>query len=63
VFGIWITLRTIPTTGPGTPPPIDRDSIRYHRMFLLYDRSIPVGFTPGHDHNVRDGILVQRVIR
>lgn len=63
VFGIWITLRTIPTTGTGTPPPIDRDAIRLHRMFLLYDRSIPVGFAPGHDHNVRDGILVQRVIR
>ena len=67
VFGIWITLRTIPTTGTttgaGTPAPIDRDAIRYHRMFLLYDRSIPVGFAPGHDHNVRDGILLQRVIR
>lgn len=66
VFGIWVTIRTMETTGPATgggAPPVDRDTTQYHRMFLLFDRSIPVAFEPGKNHNVRDAILLQRVIQ
>jgi hypothetical protein len=62
VFGIWVTVRTMETTGIGSPPPVDRDTVQYHRMFLLFDRSIPVAFEPGKNHNVHDAILLQRVI-
>ena len=33
-----------------------------HRAFYIYDRSIPVGFETGKDHNVENGILVRRYI-
>ena len=60
VFGIWITLRTIDTVPGGG---VDRETVSLHRMFLLYDRSRPVAFEPGRDHNVRDGIILERVLR
>lgn len=33
-----------------------------HRAFYLFDRSIPVGFERGKDHNVEDAILIRRFI-
>jgi len=60
VFGIWITLRTMDTVPGGG---VDRETVALHRMFLLYDRSRPVAFEPGRDHNVRDGIIIKRVLR
>jgi len=59
VFGVWVTLRTMESAG-GT---VDPDSAQYHRMFFIYDRSKPVAFEPGKDHNVRDGILLKRVLQ
>lgn len=63
VFGIWVTVRTMETTGTGSPPPVDRETVQQHRMFLLFDRSLPVAFEPGMDLNVRDAILLQRIIQ
>lgn len=60
VFAIWITLRTMDTLPGGG---VDRETVSLHRMFLLYDRSRPVAFEPGRDHNVRDGIILKRVLR
>jgi len=37
------------------------DSSR-HRAFYIFDRSIPVGFQRGEDHNVEDAILIRRFI-
>lgn len=54
LFAIWVTLRE--------QVPTDPDSVRYHRAFYIVDRSIPVGFEPGKDHNVRDTILLRRII-
>lgn len=54
VFAIWVTLRA--------RVPSDPDSVRYHRAFYIVDRSIPVGFEPGQDHNVRETILLRRII-
>jgi hypothetical protein len=54
VFGVWITLRqSIPN---------DPDSTRYHRAFYIVDRSIPVGFEEGKDHNVWDCVRLRRII-
>jgi hypothetical protein len=59
MFGVWITLRTMETTnGIGDP-----DSVQFHRMFLIYDRSRPVAYEPGKDHNVRDGIRLRRILQ
>jgi hypothetical protein len=54
VFGIWITLRESVANDP--------DSIKLHRAFYIFDRSIPVGFQPGKDHNVWDAVLLRRII-
>jgi len=54
VFGIWITVRESVANDP--------DSIKLHRAFYIFDRSIPVGFEPGKDHNVWDAVLLRRII-
>jgi hypothetical protein len=54
VFGVWITLRESVANDP--------DSIKLHRAFYIIDRSIPVGFQPGKDHNVWDAVLLRRII-
>ena len=33
-----------------------------HRGFYLFDRSVPVGYESGADHNLEDAILVERFI-
>jgi len=54
VFGVWITLRqSIPN---------DPDSVRYHRAFYIVDRSVPVAFEEGQDHNVWDCVRLRRII-
>jgi hypothetical protein len=36
--------------------------IRRHKAFYIFDRSIPVGYLPGEDLNVAEGILVERLV-
>jgi len=62
LFAVWVTLRTMERTPPPSPVS-DPDTVQYHRMFFIYDRSKPVAFEPGSDHNVRDGILLKRVLQ
>jgi hypothetical protein len=40
----------------------DTGEIVRHRAFYIYDRSIPVCFEPGMDHNYDKGILLKRFI-
>jgi hypothetical protein len=54
LFAVWITLRESVTGDP--------DSVRDHRAFYIVDRSIPVGFEEGRDHNVWDCVRVRRII-
>ena len=54
VYAVWITVREI--TGD------DPDTIRLHRGFAIVDRSVPVAHEPGRDHNVRDALVLRRVI-
>jgi hypothetical protein len=77
VYAIWLTVgyfevRPAATSGPGTPYPdgyelmqeigSDTGEIVRHRAFYIYDRSIPVGFERGKDHNFADGLLLKRFI-
>ena len=55
VYGVWITVRESVANDP--------DSIRLHRAFYVFDRSIPVAFEPGQDHNVWDAVLLRRIIQ
>ena len=54
VFAMWVTLRAM--------VPNDPDSVRYFRSFYIIDRSIPVAFENGMDHNVRECIRLRRII-
>jgi hypothetical protein len=61
VYAIWITMgffeaSTLREYGSRT------GDIRRHRAFYMYDRSIPVGYQPGTDLNVANGILVERLV-
>ena len=55
VFGVWITVRESVANDP--------DSIKLHRAFYIIDRSIPVAFEAGTDHNVWDAVLLRRIIQ
>jgi hypothetical protein len=40
----------------------DTGDIERHRAFYIFDRSVPVGFERGEDHNVENAILLKRFI-
>jgi hypothetical protein len=40
----------------------DTGDIQRHRAFYIFDRSIPVGYEPGKDHNLDEATLVKRYI-
>ena len=76
VYAVWITVgyfEVTPNSGGvdaghpdgyqlGQELGADSGEITRHRAFYIYDRTIPVGFEPGHDHNYEKGILLKRVI-
>jgi hypothetical protein len=55
VFAIWITVR-ITDDSSGAPSPITK------RLFAIVDRSIPAGYSPNQDLNVRDTIKLKRYL-
>lgn len=55
VFAVWITLRMTDDSANAEPP-------SFHRLFAIVDRSIPVGYSPGQNLNVRDAIRLQRFL-
>lgn len=54
VFAIWVTVRESIAGDP--------DSVKLHRGFYIVDRSIPVAYDPGQDHNVWDCVVLRRII-
>lgn len=67
VYACWITVGyfEIPdgSTGSlGQELHADTGEVKRHRAFYLIDRTIPVGFQPGENHNVDRAILVRRYI-
>jgi len=53
VFAVWITVK-ITDDSPNAPSPVTK------RLFAIIDRSIPVGYSPNQDLNVRDTIKLKR---
>lgn len=41
---------------------IDTGDVKRHRAFYILDRSIPVAFEPGENHNVDEAVLLRRFI-
>jgi hypothetical protein len=40
----------------------DEGNVKRHRAFFIIDRSIPVGYEPGHRHNTDKAVLLKRFI-
>jgi hypothetical protein len=76
VYAIWITVGNFEvspwTSGVDAAHPdglqlgaelgSDSGNVKRHRAFYIFDRSIPVGFEPGKDHNIENGVLLRRFI-
>ena len=77
VFGVWLTIgyfEAIPTQSgtadAGHPDGYqlgeeigsDTGEVERHRAFYIFDRSIPVGYERGQNHNVNRAILLKRYI-
>ena len=76
VFAIWITvgyfevdendendgLRLDPNTGRGVEVGRESGGAVRNRGFYLFDRSIPVAYEPGKNHNIERAILVESFI-
>lgn len=64
VFAIWLTIGFFEVDENGllgAEVGSETGDVKRHRGFWIYDRSIPVAFEPGNDHNVERGILVQSI--
>ena len=66
VYAVWMTLGFFETNENGTltDPPVEAggSNLERHRAFYMIDRSIPVGYENGHDHNTEDVFRVKRYI-
>ena len=66
VYAVWMTLGFFETNKSGTltDPPVEAggSDLERHRAFYIIDRSIPVGYENGHDHNTEDVFRVKRYI-
>lgn len=63
VFAVWVTIGYSTSSAGFVEAGADTGETRRHRGFYIFDRSIPVGFMPGQDLNVRDAILLRRIIQ
>jgi len=65
VYAVWITVGYFEADNSGKLGQelgLDRGEVRRHRAFYMIDRTIPVGFERGQDHNVEKCILLRRFI-
>ena len=65
VYAVWITLGYFEVDNNGDrvrEVGVLRGEAKRHRAFFIIDRSIPVGFEPGVNHNVDKTILLRRYI-
>jgi hypothetical protein len=72
VFAIWITVGYFEIEDNGRPTNAnlggvelgsETGEVKRHRGFYIFDRSIPVAFEPGKNHNIENAILVRRIIQ
>lgn len=57
VYAIWVTIGYFDAAGAEITP------VQRNRGFYIVDRSIPVAYERGQDNNVRDAILLRRIIQ
>ena len=75
VYAIWVTMGlfevSVEETSSGSGVYVERlgqeagrqtGNVKRHRAFYIVDRSIPVAFQPGENHNVDAAILLRRFI-
>ena len=66
VYAIWLTVgyfEVNPETGQlGQELGMDTGDVKRHRAFYIIDRSIPVAFEPGQNHNVDKCVVLRRMI-
>ncbi len=68
VFAIWLTVGYFEVDQTMNPPRLGAEigsqtgEVKRHRAFYIFDRSIPVAFEPGENHNVDKAVLVRRMI-
>jgi hypothetical protein len=70
VFAVWVTIGFFEwDTGnnafvtPSKELGIDTAETHRYRGFYIFDRSIPVGYETGKDYNLRDAVILRRVIQ
>ena len=59
VYAVWVTVGYFDAQSGGS----EITPIKRNRGFYIFDRSIPVAYERGKDHNVRDAILLRRIIQ
>ncbi len=66
VYAIWLTVgyfEVSPETGElGQEMGLDTGDVKRHRGFYVIDRSVPVAFEPGKNHNVDKTVVLRRII-
>jgi len=70
VYALWLTIGYFEVEGVnaagqpilGQEVGLDTGTVRRHRAFYIIDRSIPVAFEPGQNHNVDKCVVLRRMI-
>ncbi len=65
VFAVWVTVGyfEVDENGlVGAEIGADTGDVQRNRGFFMFDRSIPMAFEPGKNHNIEKGILVETII-
>ena len=66
VYAIWITVGYFEVNDAGVyngkEYGVDSGNVRRHRGFYIFDRSVPVAYERGRDHNVERGVMLRRYI-
>lgn len=70
VYALWLTIGYFEVEGVnaagqpilGQEIGIDTGTVKRHRAFYIIDRSIPVAFEPGQNHNVDKCVVLRRFI-
>ncbi|MGB2498135.1 MAG: hypothetical protein ACPIA2_00460, partial [Mariniblastus sp.] len=65
VFAVWVTVGYFEVDEfglVGAEIGADTGDVKRNRGFFMFDRSIPMAFEPGKNHNIEKGILVESII-
>ena len=65
VFAVWVTVGYFEVDGDGligAEIGSDTGDVKRNRGFFMFDRSIPMAFEPGKNHNIEKGVLVETII-